>query len=426
MRFIYWFLLSFIFYLNASAQEPKVLRIDPGFASGAPVSQVFEEIKYIPLETTKQSLFGTINRLEISEDYFIILDNSTNAILLFNKDGSFHAKISIKGSEVYSFKYEKEFRRIRVLTTNTQQLAVQVREKAETDSAGAIALLKRFIKVNYYTTDGKTLKVPAPEDVVTPEKFYSVTLPGGFSFSNFALAGEGMPSNTAFELNLSKGGKIYQSYFPYNKKEDIARYGRYLTGQGGFNPSQNDTIFYFTRPLDYSIYELTPLSLKEKYQVIFPLKNTVPQSFLTDKISQNDRRNFMRDNPSIITGLSDIYERKNRLFFKINNNERGRSRSTSMLYDLKTGRLIDINSLSPDSLSSFLPVFDGPFSYESFKASDERHLYTYISSLRMFGSLESNVSKNIPIPLELKEYFGKGDKKDNPIIIQLTPIINPS
>lgn len=426
MKFTYCFLFFLILHVSASAQEPQVLRIDPGFASGAPVSQVFEKVTYIPLETTKESLFGTINQLEISPDYFIILDRATSAILLFLKNGTFHAKISIKGKDVFSFDYEKEENRIRVLSTNNNQLGALVREKAETDSAGAIALLKRFIKVNYYDTEGKSLRVTAPKDLLTPENIYSITLPGGYSFSDFAVAGEEAPSTTSFELNLYKDGKVYRSYFPYNKKRDIARYGRYLPRSTGFNRSQIDTIVYYTRPLDYSIFELSPHNLKEKYQVIFPMKNTVPPQFYTDNLSQNARRDFFRDNPSVVTGLSNIHERKDRLFFKINNNERWRSSATSMVYFLKTGRLITINKLSPDSLSSFLPIFDGPFSQESFKAADQKYFYTYISSLRMFQAMEANVSKSIPIPPELKEYFKKGDNKNNPVIVQLTPRINPS
>ena len=426
MRFLFSFLFLLILQVNSSAQKPQVLRIDPGFATGAPVSQVFERINYIPLETNRESLFGTVNQLEISPDHFIILDRATKAILLFKKDGKFHAKISIKGNDVFSFDYEKGENRIRVLSTNNTQLAAQVREKAETDSVGAIALLKRFIHVNYYDTDGKSIKVPASKDILTPENIYSVSLPGGFSFSDFAVAGEEAPSTTAFELNLYKNGQIYGSYFPYNKKQDIVRYGRYLPMSTGFNRSQNDTVLYFTRPLDYSIFKLTPYTLTEKYQVIFPMKNTIPATFFTDNMSQNARRDFLRENPSIVTGLSNIHERQDRLFFKINNNERWRSSSTSMLYFLKTGRLISINKLSPDTLSSFLPIFDGPFSQESFKAVDQKHFYTYISSLRMFQVLEANASKNIPFPPELEQYFKKGTNKDNPVIVQLTPIINPS
>lgn len=426
MRFIYCVLFSFFFHFTTSAQEPQIVRIDPGFASGAPVSQVFEKVKFIPLETTKESLFGTVNQLEISPDYFVILDFSTNAVLIFNANGTFHAKITPGNGNIYSVQFEKEENRIRVLSTNNKQLEEQIRIKVETDYDGAIALLKRFSKVNYYDTDGKPLKVATSKEVLTPENLYSIKLPGGFSFSNFAVAGENMSQTTAFELNLYRDGQLFQSYFPYNTKQDIARYGRYLSNTAGFSRSQDDTVVYFTRPLDYSIFELTPFRIIEKYRLIFTMKNTVPPSFFTDNISQNDRRTFFRDNPSMVTGLSDIHERKGRLFFRINNNDWGRSRSANLLYHLRTGRLISLSQLSPDSLSSFLPVTDRSFAYESFKATDETHFYTYISSLRMFGAIESNLSKNIPPPSDLDEYFKRGNKKDNPVIVQLTPIKNPS
>ncbi len=425
MRLFYSFLLIHVFLLNAFAQQPQTLRIDPAFASGLPASQVFEEINYIPLETTKESLFGTINQLEINDQYFIIFDRSTNAILLFEKNGKFHAKISGKGAGIFSFNYEKENRRIRVFSTNNKQLSDQIRIKAETDSAGAIALMNRFIKVAYYDLDGKVLKENASKKLLTPANLTSVYLPAGISFSNFAIAGDDMQESQAFELNLYKDGKVYQSYFPYNHKKDVARYGRYLNSPAGFSRSQNDTVFYFTRPLEYSIFELTPHTIREKYRLIFLMKNTFPETFLTDKISQNDRRSFLRDNPSLITGLSNIHERKDRLFFKINNNERRRSGSTSLLYDLKTGQLISINNLTPDSTTSFLPLFDFPFSYESFKNADEKYFYTYISSMRMFQAEEGNSDKNISYPPMLAQYFQKGDKKDNPVIVQLKPKINP-
>ena len=424
MRLLYTFLFIPFFFLNASAQQPQTLRIDPAFASGVPVSQVFE-VNYIPLETTKESLFGTINKLEINDQYFIIFDRSTNAILLFDKKGKFHTKIPGKGADIFSFDYEKEAQRIRIFSTTNKQLSNQIRTKAEADSAGAIALMNRFIKVAYYDLDGKVLKVSAPGNLLTPATLTSVYLPKGISFSNFAIAGEDGPDSQAFELNLYKDGQIYQSYFSYNRKQDVARYGRYLNNPAGFSRSQNDTGFYFTRPLDYSIFELTPHTIHEKYRLIFLMKNSVPETFLTNKISQNDRIIFLRDNPSIITGLSNIHERKDRLFFKINNNERRSSGSTSLLFNLKTGQLISINNLTSDSSTSFLPMFDYPFSYESFKTVDKDYFYTYISSLRMFQAKEGNSDKNVSYPPMLEKYFQKGDKKDNPVIVQLKPKVNP-
>ena len=45
---------------NISAQEVEKLRIDPSQAYGGKVSEYFEQLNYIPLETTKESLYLAI------------------------------------------------------------------------------------------------------------------------------------------------------------------------------------------------------------------------------------------------------------------------------------------------------------------------------------------------------------------------------
>jgi hypothetical protein len=72
----------------------RTLRIDPTTARGAAASQVFEEIKFIPLETTKESLFGSIHQFRIADGNYVIWDYDTKAILIFNKDGKYKAKIN--------------------------------------------------------------------------------------------------------------------------------------------------------------------------------------------------------------------------------------------------------------------------------------------------------------------------------------------
>ena len=95
------------------------------------------------------------------------------------------------------------------------------------------------------------------------------------------------------------------------------------------------------------------------------------------------------------------------------------------MYNLKTGQLISMNNLTPDSTNYFLPVIDFPFNYESFKAVDDQYFYTYIASLRMFQAKEANSGKSIKYPGLLAQYFQKGNKKDNPVIVQLKPKKNP-
>ena len=69
-----WF---FFWSLGALAQSTTI-RIDPAHARSGTASQIFEEVNYIPLETTKESLFGKIDQLAVTEDYFIMQSQLTN------------------------------------------------------------------------------------------------------------------------------------------------------------------------------------------------------------------------------------------------------------------------------------------------------------------------------------------------------------
>jgi hypothetical protein len=92
-------LLAASILTNAQA---TTLRIDPSSARGGTVSQLFDEVNFIPLETIKESLFGRIDQLEVTDKYFVILDDNTNSILIFDKTGKFHAKIKGPNNEDYT------------------------------------------------------------------------------------------------------------------------------------------------------------------------------------------------------------------------------------------------------------------------------------------------------------------------------------
>src|SRR3569833_2319900 len=74
------------------AQQVEKLRIDPSQAYGGKVSEYFEQVNYIPLETTKESLFGDINQLAITDSSFVITDMDTRAVLFFTRKGRYITK----------------------------------------------------------------------------------------------------------------------------------------------------------------------------------------------------------------------------------------------------------------------------------------------------------------------------------------------
>ena len=71
----------------------KEIRIDPTYARGGAASFFFDEVNFIPLETTKNSFFGQIDKLIVTKEFYIILDRETDAILIFKKNGAFYTKI---------------------------------------------------------------------------------------------------------------------------------------------------------------------------------------------------------------------------------------------------------------------------------------------------------------------------------------------
>lgn len=64
-----------------------------------PISQIFDSLAYIPLETTKESLFKQIDKLRMDRDgnFYILDKKGVNAIYKFDKQGRFQARIGYSG-----------------------------------------------------------------------------------------------------------------------------------------------------------------------------------------------------------------------------------------------------------------------------------------------------------------------------------------
>jgi hypothetical protein len=85
---------------NKKSVDNTIIRVDPANARDNLVaSELLESIKYIPLESKEESLFGEISQLIIYKDRFYILDeNHTQAVYCFDSQGRFIYKIKRSGS----------------------------------------------------------------------------------------------------------------------------------------------------------------------------------------------------------------------------------------------------------------------------------------------------------------------------------------
>jgi hypothetical protein len=380
----------------------QTLRIDPSSAMGAPASELFDEIKYIPLETTKESTFGDVHRLRFVDNHYIIFDYDTRAILIFTAEGKYVSKItkskmpvekdSKKDNEVYYFDIEEDNGKnlIMVYGPNSQLLF---------DLSG------NYVKKRVVKEDEQT-------------KIYL-----GNNTDSFI---RGYTKNKKDTINYSfaflNGDSVLSTYLPYNTK-------RYQNDQyfstSGDNPSFADSKkeFWFTDYYSYNVYKGKANSLALAYRFVFPMNMTLPNGFLEDAKYKNKRMDYFRDHTEHVYALGNVREVHNKLYFTTAS--WSSSAKSNLCYDFATGGLTSLTDIEPDKLSQFLPINDSgmgfSFSGRGFSLYQGGYFFTSCSSLAMFKFKEQSADKKPTYTPELANYFKTQSAKSNPVLILLKP-----
>ena len=76
--------------------ETKTFILDPTENNKIPISEVLEEVIFLPLETTNESLIGDIRSIKYYNNKYFIQDR--DKVLCFNADGTFLSKLGSFGS----------------------------------------------------------------------------------------------------------------------------------------------------------------------------------------------------------------------------------------------------------------------------------------------------------------------------------------
>jgi len=410
------FVLLFCFFLSivSKAQISKIdssemvtLRIDPESSRGAAVSRFFEEVNFIPLETTKESLFGSINQMSVTEDCFIIFDWDTKSVLIFNKSGKF--KTRINASKVENPEDKKETQNFYGINLKTENGVVSIQINTGKYN-------------NYFDLNGKFIKRVLTEKDVDTDREYLKFKEGTKIDENHLYKKD--KDSSYYEIAILKNKKEVGIYFPYQadrykNDEFLSAGGDAITNYGLENEK------FFRRSYDYNIYKITPEKLFLAYRFIFPINNSIPIDFMENPVYKKKRIAFFEKNKDIFYSLSNAYKIGNLLFFKVHNMAWNTQQKTALIYHLKTTELTSIKDLEPDSLSSYLPITDAGFHYDfsnrGFLGYDNGYLYTSYSSLAMFTFKEQSTGNKATYPPLLTDYFKTGNKKNNPVIIQLKP-----
>nr|WP_184547876.1 6-bladed beta-propeller [Mucilaginibacter sp. FT3.2]MBB6232784.1 hypothetical protein [Mucilaginibacter sp. FT3.2] len=376
----------------------KTVRIDPANAIGGNVSDVFDQVNYIPLETTPESLFGNISQLEIVNDYYIILDYNTNSILVFTLNGKFHAKIKGSNSTIYKFLVNRWTNQIVYTRDNYQSMT-------------------------YCDFDGKVIKTQKNMDqnnlpIIFPSSYFISPdqLISYYPYSDMDTLSKYYQPYTRSLLRFSKTeGNVYEIGMPYTKAEtkiDVTH-----IGIGPLTTFGNDTSFFFAKPYTFTLYTVTPHSIKLVYKFIFPLLTSIPPDFVSNPANNLKRVSFLQKNQELIFSLNNCYQVGNNLLFEARS--MAVNQEDNLIYNFKSSDLIAYKHILPDETSCFLPIYDKMSSNVGLAHCDGTFLYTSLSSLCLFKANEENKGKKIKWPEALATYFAKGSKKNNPVILQL-------
>lgn len=410
-RFKHLCALAFIclVHLSASSQEAKIdssqtitLRIDPQNARGAAVSQIFDDVKFIPLETTKESLFGNIAQLKVSGDKFLIYDYDTRSVLVFDKSGKYITKID--AAKLQTDKADKQ---------KAESHGFTLHNEAGTE----YIVIYTPNNMQFFTLDGKFVK-----------KVKEIKDASGLSFQNgeteikpFLSIKKGKDSTFYKVATINKKTKDTLAYF----KVDLKIFEKDDWFGDATVSKYNDNEAFFTDFYTYRLYKLKSDKMELAYKFILPAINTLPKDFITNPEYVKKRFEYFEKNKKIIHGIGKSYLIGDKLFLKFLNVFWDKDQKKSVIYDTKTTELLSFQDLEPDSLSSFLPVTDSGFGYDfenrGFLAYENKEFYTSYSSLAMMTFKERSAGKTTKYPPLLENYFKVSDRKSNPILVILKP-----
>lgn len=403
-RWALMFSLCLLTFLQAYSQNKSTtekIRINPYGAFGGVVSQYIDQLEFITFESSGQSAFGNIDQLEITDQYYFILDNETQSILIFDKEGKFHSKIDGKKvnpqqPDFFSFSLDRSAQLLKI----------------------------NFLSGEFFFDfNGKMISHHKKD----PDQYAGVETSLGDKFSAYYFYVPQKPSvkrdSSAYEVTVFNKGMRLKSYLPYHLNIN------YDDSQGTQShmdfwhvPFTADSTVYYSRDYDYNIYQLTPNTFQAAYQFILPLQLSLPPDFRADTLFNAKRQKFIKTNRETIFKVGNFFKSGDNLLFRL---IKSNYPNLSYLFNTKSNTLICINNIVSDATSYFLPVTDAEvggvdFVNRGIIQFDGSYCYSSFSSLILFHQMEATKNKHPQYPPQLLKYFNnKKNVKGNPVLVKL-------
>ena len=408
---IYLFLLL-LFNVFVQAQPPDnraidEIRIDPTYARTGAASLFFKEVKFIPLQSTGASFVGKIDKLELHNEQFVILDRESDAISIFKKDGAFVAKItSLPGVEKSRKAYAPEL--ISNFCIDNEQNAIVVSTRYDRSKLFLFDFKGQFLNKWYYVprmtgdfiTIGKdrlATRPLLPVRVTTREGKEEVRDEGCDPYSLFVTATDSTVLQKLLPIDLKKVPKENESLGYYKN----------------FNYSGVPGKVFFRRFFDYHFYEVSANGIDKEYSLVFPKYKSLPPNFFSD--SARNRQRFFKFQ-GIFFAIDEVFRVGNIFSFSLSIMGPVTDSKADLLYHEKTGNSVYLGGVTPDPLTQFLPAFNIG---DDILACDGASFYGCVPSYQLHAAKER--MKNQSFNNVMENYFKNSTSQSNPVIVQWVP-----
>ena len=398
MYWKYQIFFCFIFlccFSGIYAQPIQKLRIDPAQAYGGTVSDYFSAVEYIPLETTKESLFGEIGNMIITNSSYIIQDDDTKSLLFFTKNGKLIKRHRYNAN--FSFFLNENIVKVVVFSQNQEEYT--------------------------YNIYGKSID---KEKTIYKIDEYDMALTNGYVAKLISCYGKSKKTDNDTEylisiLNNKEKSTAPKNYLPISVKT-LNQYKKTICDRLQLTATDKD-YFLFT-DFDFSIYKVDKDTALKIFELVFPADRTLPASIINNE-NPIDSRAIAMQYPATIRAITNIMLINKFLLLKLVPSNyyvvdgSGDLYQYNLMYHTKTNQLISYERIKPDKTNSFLPIGNG--SRTSFKGlnSHNDNLYASVSSLYMFAAYEKNKSRKPQYPPVLQQYFKTQNRKSNPVIVRM-------
>ncbi|MFT3903838.1 MAG: 6-bladed beta-propeller [Niabella sp.] len=399
----------FIAYMDLCAQ-PKMLYFDPQTAVGGSVGNMLTDVEYIPLETTKESLFGDIAFLVVTDKYIVVYDRDTNRLYFFDKQGKFIKRYEDNKTTIRHLQYDAVKNALLIYDIKKSYNLSQKELQDLNENPRAKDVSKFAGAYYYYLEDVRKERIEKVRNfryvLANPVLFDKDKFVSGALYAN-----KNAKDSIAYELKvIGSDGNVLQNYLPYNQHNANV----YAVNPGNirfFKTARPDSLL-FTRPYHYSFYALTPGGVKELYKLILPMGISVPEAFEETPFKNGfELDEYRARNNSFAWGIKRLLPYGQYLFFELDIFRN--ARNSSFLYDTNKGTVYNLSKIASDSTNTYLPLWGNPV-YNF----DDGYTYTYQSSLSMFGNMKEMASKTPQYPPVLKTYFDNSKESANPVIVR--------